>query len=71
VTIDQAPDEPVHVYARITDDVITNVVVATASFAATQGYLRIDTLSPQPGPGWTRHDGSWQPPAPTGLLHPE
>jgi hypothetical protein len=46
-------------------------VVATPSFAATQGYLRIDALTPRPGPGWTRRAGSWEPPAPAGTLHPD
>ncbi|MCW2497851.1 hypothetical protein [Jatrophihabitans sp.] len=71
MTIEELPEEPTHVYARVSGNVITNVVVATPSFAATQGYLRIDSLSPQPGPGWTRHGGSWQPPAPPGSVQPD
>lgn len=54
-----------HLYAVLSDGVVTNVVVAEAEFAAGRSdYVRVDGLEPRPGPGWKRAGGSWQPAPP-------
>ena len=54
-----------HVYAIVEAGVVSNVVVATADFIATvKGHVRIDTVTPRPGVGWTYENKTWTPPAP-------
>lgn len=53
------------IYAEIQNSTITNTVICDAEFAAEFSLVEIDSLTPQPGVGWTTTDGgtTWQPPA--------
>ena len=54
-----------HVYAIVEKGVVTNVIVASAEFiAAVPGHVRIDTVTPRPGLGWTYANTRWTAPAP-------
>lgn len=59
------PRAHAHTYAIVEDGVVTNVVVAEASFAAGRpDFVRVDTVRPRPGPGWSRRGNAWHPPQP-------
>lgn len=59
-----------HVYAVVEDGTVTNVIVATADFAASiPGTVRIDHLAPRPGLGWTFAHRRWTAPA-DDAVHP-
>lgn len=54
------PDATPHTYAAITDGTVTNVLVADATYAASQGWVGpLDALVPTPGIGWA-YDASTQ-----------
>jgi len=60
-----------HVYAVVEHGTVTNVIVASAEFAATiRGTVRIDQVVPRPGVGWSYANKKWSAP-PEIELHPE
>ena len=60
-----------HVYAVVEHGTVTNVILATAGFAATvRGTIRIDHVTPRPGVGWSYANKVWTP-APDVQLYPE
>jgi len=62
--------EASHVYAVVEHGVVSNVIVATAAFAATaHRTVRIDQVVPRPGVGWSYANRRWTPP-PEVQLHP-
>ncbi len=54
------------VYAEITNGTVTNTVISDPTHAATQGWVLIDGITPQPSIGWG-YDGKTftAPPPPT------
>ena len=63
--------EASHVYAVVEHGTVTNVIVASADFAATiHGTVRIDHVTPRPGVGWSYANKQWTAP-PDVQLHPE
>jgi hypothetical protein len=62
--------ESSHVYAVVEHGTVTNIIVATAAFAASiRGTLRIDNVTPRPGVGWTHSSQKWSPPAAGPVAH--
>ena len=53
------------IWAIITNDVVTNVIVATQDFIGNNpAAVRIDNVTPQPGIAWTYKDGKFTAPPP-------
>ncbi len=51
--------------AEIKDNLVTNVISCEEENAHIfPDYIRVDNLTPQPGPGWSYSDGNFTPPPP-------
>lgn len=60
------------IYAIITNNVVTNTIVADQAFidAAYPGAIRIDQLDPTPGIDWSYENGVFTPPPAPPLPNP-
>ena len=51
--------------AQIENNKVLNTVLCDENYAYEfPGYIRVDNLSPQPGPEWTYSNGTFTPPPP-------
>ncbi|HSY16619.1 MAG TPA: hypothetical protein VK816_11580 [Jatrophihabitantaceae bacterium] len=64
---------PAQTYAVLDGDLVVNIIAADPSFVAgSKDHVRIDGLTPRPGPGWRRTPLGWSapPPPPTPPMAP-
>lgn len=53
------------ILAKIENEEVANIIVCDEQFSHEfPGYLRIDDINPQPGPGWKYSNGTFTPPLP-------